>query len=65
MRSKKLVLTDGMVEAPVDFLFVPLLVRRSEQDQPILNPHLVGLPTKIESPNLTIEERPFYHLAFS
>ncbi|PLB44254.1 hypothetical protein P170DRAFT_367747 [Aspergillus steynii IBT 23096] len=40
MRSKKLALKDGMLEAPADFLFVPLLVRRSEQDQPKLNAHL-------------------------
>ncbi|KAK1145298.1 hypothetical protein N8T08_004459 [Aspergillus melleus] len=42
MRSKKLALKDGVLEAPADFLFVPLLARRSEQDQPKLNPHLVA-----------------------
>ncbi|KAI9043394.1 uncharacterized protein KD926_003545 [Aspergillus affinis] len=41
MRSKKLALKDGVLEAPADFLFVPLLARRSEQDQPRLNPHLL------------------------
>ncbi|KAB8234496.1 uncharacterized protein BDW43DRAFT_310162 [Aspergillus alliaceus] len=40
MRSKKLTTPYGRLEAPVDFLFIPLLVRKSEHDQPILNFHL-------------------------
>ncbi|KAA8652721.1 hypothetical protein EYZ11_005697 [Aspergillus tanneri] len=40
MRSKKLVLRDTVLQAPTDFIFVPLLVRDSEQDQLRLNPHL-------------------------
>lgn len=46
MRSKKLSFKDGVLEAPADFLFVPLLVRHSEQDQPKLNSHLVRSPLK-------------------
>ncbi|KAF7586033.1 hypothetical protein BBP40_009650 [Aspergillus hancockii] len=40
MRSKNLSTHIGLLEAPVDFLFVPLVTRNSEHDQPILNFHL-------------------------
>ncbi|KAE8154982.1 hypothetical protein BDV25DRAFT_64167 [Aspergillus avenaceus] len=40
MRSRRLAARDGLLETPVDFLFVPLIVRESEYDQPSLNFHL-------------------------
>ncbi|KAE8356730.1 hypothetical protein BDV28DRAFT_163745 [Aspergillus coremiiformis] len=40
MRSKKLSTHNGFLEAPADFLFIPLVMRKSEHDQPTLNFHL-------------------------
>ncbi|RAK75736.1 uncharacterized protein BO72DRAFT_449453 [Aspergillus fijiensis CBS 313.89] len=40
MRSKRLSLQTGIWEAPTDFLFVPLIARTGERDQPSLNSHL-------------------------
>ncbi|KAE8380904.1 hypothetical protein BDV26DRAFT_115459 [Aspergillus bertholletiae] len=37
MCSKKLRTYNGFVEAPEDFLFVPLVMRKTEHDQPALN----------------------------
>ncbi|PYH97959.1 hypothetical protein BO71DRAFT_426515 [Aspergillus ellipticus CBS 707.79] len=40
MHSKKLATQAGILEAPAEFLFLPLIVRSAEQDQPRLNPHV-------------------------
>ncbi|KAK6814627.1 hypothetical protein RU639_009345 [Aspergillus parasiticus] len=40
MRSKKLNTHNGFLEAPEDFLFIPLVMRKTEHDQPTLNFHL-------------------------
>ncbi|KAE8369659.1 hypothetical protein BDV27DRAFT_165129 [Aspergillus caelatus] len=40
MRSKKLNTHNGFLEAPEDFLFIPLVMRKTEHDQPVLNFHL-------------------------
>ncbi|PYI00652.1 hypothetical protein BO78DRAFT_465172 [Aspergillus sclerotiicarbonarius CBS 121057] len=39
MHSKQLTTQAGVLEAPTTFIFLPLMVRDTEQDQP-LNPHL-------------------------
>ncbi|PWY94176.1 hypothetical protein BO94DRAFT_510403 [Aspergillus sclerotioniger CBS 115572] len=39
MHSKQLTTQAGILEAPATFIFLPLIVRDTEQDQP-LNPHL-------------------------
>jgi hypothetical protein len=41
MRSKRLNTNNGPIEAPPGFLFVPLVVRGSDQRSPRLNHHLV------------------------
>lgn len=41
MRSKRLKTQHGPIEAPPDFLFIPLVVRSSDQLKPHLNHHLV------------------------
>jgi hypothetical protein len=43
MRSKRLNTNHGPIEAPPDFLFVPLVVRSLDQLNPRLNHHLVCL----------------------
>ena len=43
MRSKKITTGKTSFTAPVDFLFVPLVARDSDNQRPKLNAHLVGL----------------------
>ncbi|OOO05273.1 hypothetical protein OAory_01067890 [Aspergillus oryzae] len=40
MRSKKINTHNGFLEVPEDFLFIPLVMRKTEHDQPALNFHL-------------------------
>ncbi|KNG81719.1 hypothetical protein ANOM_008971 [Aspergillus nomiae NRRL 13137] len=40
MSSKKLNTYNGFLEAPEEFLFIPLVMRKTEHDQPALNFHL-------------------------
>lgn len=42
MRTKKLVTEIGILNAPTDFLFIPLVVRETDQLRPPLKTHLVG-----------------------
>lgn len=41
MRSKKLLTEHGILNAPENFLFIPLVARDSDQLQPPLKKHLV------------------------
>lgn len=41
MRTKNLVTGTGFLNAPEDFLFIPLVVRESDQLRPPLKIHLV------------------------
>lgn len=42
MRTRKLATGSGMLNAPTDFLFIPVVVRETDQLDPPLNTHLVG-----------------------
>ena len=42
MRSRELVTESGILIAPEEFLFIPLVVRDSDQLQPPLRKHLVS-----------------------
>ena len=42
MRSRELVTESGIMNAPEDFLFIPLVSRDSDQLQPPLKKHLVS-----------------------
>lgn len=49
MRSKKLVVPDGVLTAPTDFLIIPLVVHSSDQLQLRFNMHLVGTHTMLST----------------
>lgn len=42
MQTRRLATEPGMLNAPTDFLFIPLVVRETDQLDPPLNTHLVG-----------------------
>lgn len=42
MRTRKLAIEMGILNAPEDFLFLPLVVRETDQLRPPLKIHLVG-----------------------
>jgi hypothetical protein len=69
MRSRELVVESGTLNAPDEFLFIPLVSRDCDQLQPPLKFHLVsGIPKIVylhyPLANVTIERQPL-HLPLS
>jgi len=50
MRTKKLITEVGILNAPSDFLFIPLVVRESDQLRPPLKTHLVSVFVAFNAP---------------